>query len=134
MTKIDVEEFERRAAAGQKPILPWRLQNWASQIPGMVRPFVEIPAGRERDFILRPLTIEFEEYRFRTLAAAQLAGEHLLREATRPLFAQEVARVEELKAALSGLVEVNETEAGDDPAEWAAAMLAARKALGGLNE
>jgi hypothetical protein len=175
MTKIDVEEFARRAASGEKPILRWVKRGYRYEIGRMNRPVVEKQEGKASLFYLLPIEWADQPIPFKNATAAQLASEHLLREATRPLFAKQAERVaeledllvgfaekmgldiengdsllpdsainymlgdwiafrgqelSELKAALSELVRVNETDAGDDPAEWAAAMLAARKALG----
>ena len=46
-----------------------------------------------------------------------------------PKCAEKMARIKKLESALRELVRVNETSAGDDEREWAAAMLAAHEAL-----
>jgi protein tyrosine phosphatase (PTP) superfamily phosphohydrolase (DUF442 family) len=87
MTKIDVEEFERRAASGEKPILRWVKRGDRYEIHTMHRPAVEKLAGKASLFYLLPIEWAHQPVLFGNVTAAQLAAEHLLREAARPLFA-----------------------------------------------
>lgn len=100
MTSDQIADFNARAAAGEKPVMEWMMRGDGSAFAPDV-PCVEVqPYGDGRFFIhpdhpARGIRMEWEAWNFDSLPAAQLAAEHLLREASAPLHAKRIEELEE---------------------------------------
>jgi hypothetical protein len=82
LTPEQVAEFDRRVANGEKPVLEW-IQT--RQIVWAVEHTAYWVCGVRHQYILSGHPSG--KFQFETRTAAQLAAEHLLREATRALHA-----------------------------------------------
>ena len=88
-----IADFEARAAAGERPVLAWGpcyTMKTSGYCPEGLAALLYAEAMDLRDGTVAHWTLNTWDSRrimFATLAAAQLCGEHILREATRALHA-----------------------------------------------
>lgn len=107
MTPEQIESFNARAAAGERPVHP----GWAkvSGFPSLCHLVVldrvgaTISARGEQWIILGWARNATEDAPFDSLPAAQLAAEHLLREASAPLYREEIQALAEKRQVKEAL-------------------------------
>ena len=99
LTPDQIKQFEARAEAGERPVMEW--------VNGQQSSTVILPGANGLSVTTRYTDRPNEwiflghgsEWSFRTMTAAQLAAEHLLREATAPLWQEAIDRL--IRAAMA---------------------------------
>ena len=106
LTPEKIAEFQARADAGEKPIMDWG-QGALYTFAIVYTPFIPIRI----DIITegRKFRLSRSVNCFGSLAAAQLAAEHLIKQATQNLYAKELAELDHLRDA----TKIVEGEAGE---------------------
>jgi nanoRNase/pAp phosphatase (c-di-AMP/oligoRNAs hydrolase) len=104
LTPEQIAEFERRAAAGEKPEMPWTYSGGTSTTNPIREHLIDLPGvivQRHHEFWrLYNICPPTFECLFPSATATKLAAEYLLKEASRPLWQRELLDLESAQQLL----------------------------------